>query len=153
MNQEMEKTPEIMDMKENNQPIAKVTTPPKKQRSQKQIEWSRELGRRSAEFKRQKKERETQASSRAYIDDKHEVQRSNNEAADRVESNKVAGEDENSKGLNIWYIIVPLALLIGGGLISWNKYRWSRDGRAEPTNVTSIPEKDKIMKPSIVKME
>ena len=161
--------PEIMEMKddnevrnskaENNQPIDKVTTtPPKKQRSQKQIEWSRELGRRSSEFKRKKKEREVEAFSSGAGDSVAEEPKYSNDKANddsRAGDNKV----ENKVALNIWYIIVPLALLIGGGLISWNKYK---DSNKVDNHQLYNSEKDKIIdrvgatkliKSSMVEME
>ncbi|MCG8431049.1 MAG: hypothetical protein MJA29_07740 [Candidatus Omnitrophica bacterium] len=156
-------------MKDDKVKNSKVTTtPPKKQRSQKQMEWSRQLGKNSQEYKRKKRERLTQTFSKPSETENNVVEEpkysNTSEAGSEAHDNKVT---DNKVELNIWYIIVPLSLLIGGGLIAaklgitkltWDKYRQSRDQQSckdsnKPNCQVDNSAKDKIIKSSIVEME
>ena len=70
-------------------------------RSQKQIEWSKQLGKKSQEFKRAKKQKLME------LDSKTEPE---------IETEPILIKETEKKPFNYYWVIIPGTLLIGGGL-------------------------------------
>ena len=111
----------------------------KKSRSAKQIAWSKELGRRSAELKKAKNERLTKLYSiNKKFRDNNEKSRDNNESVD------ISNTSDN-RNINK-YVYSSIGILIFGGLLYYS-YKYKFNTKNKEINNEKINDKNLDIKP------